>query len=80
MNGGRVKKATAENATGANRYSYGIWAIGTISNNGGVLSSEGKSYALYSGNNVYPEGYNGKDTTFQTYEDAASNMYVVSGE
>ena len=78
MNGGRVK-ATAENTTGPNRYSYGIWAIGTISNNGGVLSAEGKSYALYSGNNVYPEGYNGKDTTFQTYEDAASNMYVVSG-
>ena len=78
MNGGRVN-ATAGNANGANRYSYGIWSIGSIINNGGVLSAEGESYALYSGNNVYPEGYNGKDTTFRSYEPATSEMYTISG-
>ena len=77
MNNGRVTATAGEVSTAGK--SRGISSGNDIRCWAGVLVAEGKSNAMHSSESTYPTGYNGRDTTFRTYDIAESNMYTVSG-
>ena len=79
MTGGRVT-AKSEGVQNSSSQSCGISSGGSIScSREGVLVAEGQTKAMHSSESTYPTGYNGRDTTFRTYDIAESNMYTVSG-